>query len=46
MWRWALVVGMFSFVVGMLGWSSDANGGPGTEKVLFCVFLVMFVAAS
>ena len=45
MLRWALVFLAFSLIAGLIGFTGVAAAAAGTAKLLFYVFLVLFVGS-
>ena len=44
MLKWAVVLALVSLTVSLLGFSDLSSDATGVAGILFCVFLVMFVA--
>ena len=44
MLKWAVVLALVSLTVGLLGFSDLSSDVTGVARILFCVFLVTFVA--
>ena len=45
MLKWTVVLTVLSAIAGLLGFSDLSTDASGLAKLLFCIFLVTFVAA-
>ena len=45
MLKWTVVLAMVSLIAGLLGFSDVPSDATGVARILFCVFLVTFIAA-
>ena len=44
MLKWTVILAVVSLVAGLLGFGDLANDATGAARLLFCVFLVTFIA--
>ena len=44
MLKWTVILALVSLIAGMLGFGDFVTDATGAARILFCVFLVVFVA--